>query len=153
MFAKIQNNQVVEWPIYNIKAVFPNISFPDTLTDANLPAGYVTVGTSAPPVAALNQKVVPSTPVLDGNVWLQGWEIVELSESEILEKRETIAQDVRSKRDMLISETDWIVMKAYEQQMPVGKEWLDYRQELRDISSQVGFPHEINWPNRPRSFN
>lgn len=149
MFAKIQNNQVVEWPIYNIKAVFPNISFPDTLTDANLPAGYVMVGAGTPPTPTLKQKVVPSTPVLQGNVWVQGWEVVELSESEVSEQTVAMANAARDTRDSLISETDWIVMKAYEQQTPVNKELLEYRQALRDISSQTGFPHEIIWPIKP----
>jgi hypothetical protein len=27
--------------------------------------------------------------------------------------------------------------------------WAEYRQELRDITSQPGFPWEIGWPEMP----
>ena len=40
--------------------------------------------------------------------------------------------------------------------MPLGKfgpplepEWKEYRQALRDISEQEGFPHDVEWPVDP----
>ncbi|WP_408639678.1 phage tail assembly chaperone, partial [Dryocola boscaweniae] len=34
---------------------------------------------------------------------------------------------------------------------PVDKEWAEYRQNLRDISEQAGYPFKIHWPGQPSS--
>ena len=65
------------------------------------------------------------------------------------------AKSARDSRDNLLSECDWVVAKAVEQnaqdnlgiQIPVV--WLNYRQALRDIPQQAGFPTTINWPVKP----
>jgi hypothetical protein len=31
----------------------------------------------------------------------------------------------------------------------MSDEWRQYRQELRDITTQEGFPHNIDWPEEP----
>lgn len=65
------------------------------------------------------------------------------------------AEEVRAQRDRLLAETDWVVTKAVEQnaqdglgvQIPVV--WLNYRQALRDIPQQPGFPDNVTWPTAP----
>lgn len=64
---------------------------------------------------------------------------------------------VRSKRDGLLSDTDWMITKETEKaardglglQIPLV--WLDYRQALRDITDHVNFPYldEADWPTKP----
>jgi len=57
-----------------------------------------------------------------------------------------IAAEARQERDRLLSETDWTMMPD----APVDQQaWRDYRQALRDVPKQPGFPHEIDWPERP----
>ena len=149
MFAKIENNVVLEWPVPSITARFPNTSFPEVLTVSALPEGYVRVKASAPPSTAANQKAVPSTPVKENNQWVQGWKIVELSQQETEERNKLLANSIRIQRDKLLSDTDWVVTKAYENQRPVPLEWVKYRQALRDIPMQVGFPTQVDWPTQP----
>jgi hypothetical protein len=60
-----------------------------------------------------------------------------------------VAETMRQKRNKYLAETDWIVAKSYEVQNPVPQEWVDYRQQLRDITNQLGFPYEIMWPEKP----
>lgn len=60
-----------------------------------------------------------------------------------------IATTVRDQRDKLLSECDWIVIKAKETSTNVPAAWKTYRQALRDISSQEGFPNTITWPTKP----
>jgi hypothetical protein len=56
------------------------------------------------------------------------------------------ASNARSQRNILLSESDWTQVDD----APVNKTaWAVYRQELRDISSQEGFPISINWPIKP----
>jgi hypothetical protein len=59
------------------------------------------------------------------------------------------AQAVKADRDRMIAGTDWIVTKSAEAGEPVPQAWKDYRQALRDIPEQVGFPFQVTWPTRP----
>lgn len=56
------------------------------------------------------------------------------------------AQNIRNSRDQLLKETDWTQIKD----VPVDQEaYAIYRQELRDITKQEGFPFDIVWPTAP----
>lgn len=60
-----------------------------------------------------------------------------------------LARDVRSKRNALLSECDYVVTKSAEDGVPVPAVWRKYRKALRDISTQPGFPSAIDWPVPP----
>ena len=66
---------------------------------------------------------------------------------------EEIAAQVRAKRDALLAETDFLMMPDY----PLGEEdatvLKTYRQELRDVPTQEGFPTEITWPDFPATLS
>ena len=59
------------------------------------------------------------------------------------------ATQARAQRDALISATDYLVMADY----PIPAKSLEavksYRQSLRDITRQAGFPNAIIWPDKP----
>ena len=56
------------------------------------------------------------------------------------------AEFIRSRRNFLLKETDWTQLAD----APLDKSvWAIYRQELRDITLQAGFPNEIEWPQKP----
>ena len=59
------------------------------------------------------------------------------------------AKSVRNQRDQLLKDTDWRVIKALESNIPQDFDWAAYRQALRDIPSQAGFPWEVQWPTKP----
>ena len=61
------------------------------------------------------------------------------------------AKEARGERDRLLTESDWVTIRATDTGNPVPTEWLDYRQALRDITEQTGFPEEIEWPQEPES--
>ena len=60
---------------------------------------------------------------------------------------EQAAQNVRNQRDKLLQETDWTQNRDVT--LSNDAEWVTYRQELRDITLQEGFPHNIIWPEKP----
>ena len=62
---------------------------------------------------------------------------------------EQLARQVRAKRDRLLSACDYYVMPDYPSTAEGLVEVKNYRQALRDISSQSGFPAEIVWPIVP----
>jgi len=59
------------------------------------------------------------------------------------------AKIVRITRDAKLAESDWRVIKALESNTPQDFEWASYRQALRDVPNQVGFPWEVVWPTQP----
>lgn len=50
----------------------------------------------------------------------------------------------RAERDTLLSESD-----IYALADRITDEWKTYRQALRDLPNQAGFPDDITWPNKP----
>lgn len=64
---------------------------------------------------------------------------------------EQLAELARAKRDHLLAESDWTQLPDARAAMGVEKaaEWNVYRQSLRDVPSQSGFPTDILWPIKP----
>jgi Phage tail assembly chaperone protein len=60
-----------------------------------------------------------------------------------------LASQARARRDRLLSATSWIVERALELGNPVPEAWVAYRQALRDVPQQPGFPEVVVWPEPP----
>ena len=60
------------------------------------------------------------------------------------------AKSVRQSRDDKLKETDWIVIKNLELNANIPGVWEVYRQALRDVPTQAGFPWTITWPVEPQ---
>ena len=59
---------------------------------------------------------------------------------------EELGTIARSNRNKLLKDSDWTQLED----APVNKiAWKEYRQSLRDITSQEGFPTSILWPVSP----
>ena len=58
------------------------------------------------------------------------------------------AAQARKQRDHLIAKSDWTQLPDIDQ--TVKDKWQPYRQALRDITSQPGFPENIQWPEPPK---
>lgn len=73
---------------------------------------------------------------------------IALSEDEIaaVNAENEAQQDylVRSQRDSLLQQSD-----VYALADRITDEWTAYRQALRDIPSQAGFPASVTWPAKP----
>ena len=55
------------------------------------------------------------------------------------------AERVRADRNSRLSETDWRACSD----LTLSTEWTNYRQALRDVPAQDGFPHAVTWPDEP----
>ena len=73
-----------------------------------------------------------------GNKWLIGYTV----ENKPQDQAETA---VRNQRNSLIAETDWMALSDN----TMTPEWATYRQALRDITAQAGFPYSVIWPTKP----
>lgn len=61
-----------------------------------------------------------------------------------------IAKVIRDKRDNLIGETDYYLMPDYPSNPQNLEELKVYRQALRDLPKQEGFPRDVHWPDVPK---
>ena len=77
------------------------------------------------------------------------WSVEKIPEKTEEEKLTEARQSVRSKRDSLIADTDFLLCADY----PISAEDLEavkaYRQALRDVPQQEGFPFDVVWPELP----
>ena len=56
------------------------------------------------------------------------------------------AAEVRTERDAKLAETDWTQVAD----APVDQAaWASYRQSLRAVPEQAGFPNTVTWPTEP----
>ena len=65
------------------------------------------------------------------------------------QKDAEFAKAARDTRDRRLADCDWVVVKALESGQTVPAAWATYRQALRDLPQQIGFPTTINWPVKP----
>jgi hypothetical protein len=83
--------------------------------------------------------------VLDGNPIKRPMTLVSDEHSE---PQPVTESDVRRLRGMMLSASDWTQVAD----APVDRDaWAAYRQALRDVTLQDGFPLNIIWPNPPES--
>jgi hypothetical protein len=59
-----------------------------------------------------------------------------------------LAAQVRAERDLRLMQTDWIYLPDVTPPDDIAA-WEAYRQALRDVPQQVGFPGEVRWPVGP----
>lgn len=56
------------------------------------------------------------------------------------------SEEIRAERNQKLANSDWAVLKD----APTNKHaWQVYRQALRDITEQDGFPDSVQWPTEP----
>ena len=56
------------------------------------------------------------------------------------------AAEVRAERNARLAATDWTQIADSTADQPA---WAAYRQALRDVPAQAGFPQSVTWPEQP----
>lgn len=83
--------------------------------------------------------------VITGKITRSTLSIEEMNQREI-DRQELAAEIARNDRNEKLSQSDWTQVSD----VPVDQaSWATYRQALRDIPEQEGFPENINWPTEP----
>lgn len=149
-FAFVEDGVITAYPIgqADIRRRFPETSFPKPLEGVDLSNyGVVTVvDTEQPAINTETQKIEEGTPVLVDGVWEQTWNVIDFSAAELQEIADQKAASARSERNQRLKNTDWTQVAD----TPVSSaDWAVYRQALRDVPAQAGFPDSITWPTEP----
>jgi len=137
---KIPNGQPETYSIGQLRRDNPNTSFPKSPSDALLAVWDVYPYTvqDQPTVDYMTQTVTATALTQVNGAWTQGWEVSNLP-------AEDAGRNIRNQRDNLLQQTDWMALSDN----TMTPEWASYRQALRDVTAQEGFPFSADWPTQP----
>ncbi len=153
MFIQIQNGAPVGYAVTeeNLRALYPTHVFPALFRPEDVaPFGFGIYEFSQVPNPVFPNKLTEGAPVLRENgIWYQSWTEVEMTseEQEVATAQE--AQQVRGRRGFLLMQSDWTQLPDANITAEKKSEWSAYRQQLRDVPEQEGFPWTITWPVAP----
>lgn len=85
--------------------------------------------------------------VINGASVERSYPVLQKSQEEIDADTEAKAAEVRAERNAKLSATDWTQGKDIPDS--VSTPWAAYRQALRDVPDQPGFPWSVVWPTQP----
>jgi hypothetical protein len=124
-----------------------HISFPNYVDESVAEAFkvYPVIQTEAPETTYTQNASCVVVENKEGN-WIETWKIEPADEKEIEQRTEEKRYAIRSKRNQALVESDWTQFRD----APVDRDtWAIYRQHLRDIPEQEGFPWDVTWPEKP----
>jgi len=136
MYIKLDQENPIEYSTGQLFQDNPNTSFPSMLTDETLSdwGMYPYTYDAQPTYDETIYRLVAGSFREEGGSWFRGWN---------LEVHVDAEDRVRKKRDNLLAQCDWTQVAD----APVDKTaWAIYRQSLRDIPEQDGFPNNVIWP-------
>jgi hypothetical protein len=119
----------------------------DTLTQEVVEALGVDVVLEGPQASPTRYQVAYRDGVeqIDG-VWYTKYSVADMDADAIAAKDAEQAKDVRGQRTVKLAESDWTQVTD----APVNSAlWATYRQALRNVPNQSGFPWEVIWPTQP----
>lgn len=138
MYALIENGEITRI----------NIQLPTSIGNTSIPAGatgleefglYPIVG-DEPTCDPVRKRVAGPQYVFDGAQVNRVFTVEPVPDAEK-------AGQMRSYRNTLLSDCDWTQLPD----APVNQQaWANYRRALRDVTSQTGFPWDIQWPEKPQ---
>jgi hypothetical protein len=143
-----QQNEVLAFPRTLQQFVEAAVITSETATTAELNAAGVVEVESCTIAAPDDEylKELQAVRQLDGS-WKEQWVRLETTDEYKTAATTRKKQHVLTERQYLLSITDWTQMPDV--QLTNRTEWAAYRQLLRDIPEQTGFPFTIEWPNPP----
>jgi hypothetical protein len=130
-----------------LRKLFPTTSFPRIWDESVLDhIGVDPVFESPTPTTTRYQTAYKDGVEFKNNKWMWKWVVSEMDAETKATKDAEQAKSMRDQRNKLIAECDWTQVED----SPVDKEsWAAYRQDLRDVPAQKGFPWNVAWPEMP----
>ena len=148
MHALIRNGSVEQYPytIGNLRRDNPGVSFPKHPSEEMLAEwGMYPVAKVDRPNADHTKNFSEGTPVFNGGSWTQVWETTDATAEQVAQRVEQLSASARNQRNDLLRETDHFALSD----VTMSAEMTTYRQALRDVPQQAGFPSTITWPTKP----
>ncbi len=149
-YALIKNGSVAKFPysVGEFRLDHPSVSLPQEPTPGQLEEVglFVVTFKVRPSYDQITENLTQGALEHVDGVWQTTWSIAPASSEQIEQRTQEKADEVRQERNARLSASDWTQVDD----APVNKEaWAVYRQALRDISAQTGFPLNVVWPMQP----
>jgi hypothetical protein len=143
MYAKIKDGALVKLPysLEDMRADYPDVWISDEPTDEELAACSAKRAVMGPNPTQSSRTHRFETSFVDNE---DGSVSIILVPHEL--NRQLAEFNMRDARDSALTRCDWVITRAFEEGTPVPANYLAYRQALRDLPSQEGFPYEYVWP-------
>lgn len=149
-YVKLDSNGNIEkYPYTLTDLVFdnPNVSFSDKITNED--AAFFNVFPVTPseqPEETYDINLVRNAKFENGK-WVEFWTSSPATEEQKQERIQAKSTQIRNLRNELLKESDWSQLPDVSN--TIRNNWLNYRQSLRDITDQSGFPWNVTWPTEP----
>jgi Phage tail assembly chaperone protein len=153
MYVYVVNNepQSYYFSIMDMQHAFPNFDIPDAPDDDYLTQfGIYRVQTNPPPVLQRDQYWERLMPKLIDGVWVDQLFAVTHTDEEKAQLAPAEAGIIRRSRSRDLMNTDWTQMPDNKLTSDEKTAWAVFRQALRDIPQQEGFPWVVTWPTPPQ---
>jgi hypothetical protein len=130
------------------RALFPNTGFPSPLTTEiinDFGGDAVLEGPQASPTR-YQVGFRDGVQEMEGQ-WYTKYSVADMDVDAKASTDAAQAQAIRAMRDQKLSASDWTQLAD----APVDKAaWAAYRQDLRNVPAQAGFPWDVIWPEAPK---
>jgi hypothetical protein len=145
-YCLVENNAIVDGP-RGLPRSWRNISGLNWLSDHDLrPLGWLP---SRIEEGIVDEKFVGSTFTITETEVIETKQWRKFTAEEQAEIEAQKAKQVRSERNAKLTETDWTQVDDTPLDNVAKNAWANYRQALRDVPDQAGFPFDVNWPSVP----
>lgn len=146
MYVLIQEGKVRKYPysISLLKQDNPGTSFPQNISNELLES-YGVFKVTPTPVPSYNKKTEAISRNLEqiNGTWVETWSIDRIDEA-------SAATNIRGHRNKLLKESDWTQLADSPLNADAKLAWALYRETLRMIPQQAGFPYSVQWPPMPQ---
>ena len=147
-----------------VRRMFPNTSLPRVWDEAVCNhLGIDPIFESPTPTTTRYQIAHKNGVEFKNNKWMWAWTIgpvfTDNEEATAAEQEAAYVQRiddeqatrVRADRDKRLTDTDWTQLIDSPFSNDTNGVWQAYRQALRDVPAQEGFPHDVIWPEAPNT--
>jgi hypothetical protein len=123
-----------------------NTSWPQNISDELAAEFGVFLVSPAPQPADHYDINLERSAKKQGVNWVEQWTETPATPEQITERTSAKEAEVRQQRNSRLADCDWTQLPD----APVLRAtWATYRQALRDVTAQEGFPWEVVWPEQP----
>ena len=147
-YIKLTNNVPEQYTLRQLRKDNPNVSFPEEPHPTLLIDWEVYPYTQAtlPDWDEVTQVCEDLGLTEVGGVYSENYVVRDKTQEELATHADDLASLVRFEREDLLNKSDWTQIED----SPVDKTaWATYRQALREVPQQEGFPHTHTFPEEP----
>lgn len=126
-----------------LQKLYPGTSFPKELQAFD---AWIAVYSVAPPAVDRYQTAHRDGVQQINGKWYTKYSVADMDANAIVAKDVEQAKAARADRNKRLADCDWTQLADSTADKAA---WATYRQALRDVPDQAGFPWEITWPVSP----